>query len=120
MISNSCGSITQSIDLKTASLDLRYYLRFTSQISHDPYVLIGNYKRDQFVVDGGVLHQRTIGTQCTLKLGDRKVILLLACFSSPRFSMLELASEFQQFPFAFENCMFQFGISFSSLNRASN
>src|SRR5215204_5197621 len=101
MILNSCRSIPQRVDLKTAALDLRYDFRFTSQISHDLYAMISNYKRNQFVVDCRVLDQRAISTKCTLKLGERKVIFFFACFFILHPAMLKLARNLQQVSFAF-------------------
>src|ERR1041384_5284484 len=108
VISNSCRSITQRIELKTTSLDLCYYLGLSSQISHDFYTLIRNYKSDQLVVDCRVLNQRAIGAECSLKLRDRKVVLFFTRLLIFHATMLKLASNFQQLSFAFEKLQFKF------------
>ena len=79
MISNLCGSITQRVYLKTTFLDLRYNLRFSSEIPHDFNTFTRDDKRGQFVIDCRVLNQRAISAECRLELSKRKEIFLLTC-----------------------------------------
>ncbi len=108
VISNTCRSIAQRVELKTTSLDLGYHLRLRSEISHDFYTPIGNYKSDQLAVDCRVFNQRAIGTECSLKPRDRKVVLFFAGLFIFHAAMLKLACNFQQLSFAFEKLLFQF------------
>src|ERR1051325_7379013 len=109
-------SISQRVDLKTTALDLRHNFRFPSQTANYFDVLAGNDKRNQLVVDRGVLEEHALGTQRRLQPANREQIV--SCLICADATMLKLAHTFQHLVLAFEQFAFEFGVGLLNLNRA--
>src|SRR5690348_1880978 len=104
MMTNLHRSITQRVDLKTTTLDLRNNVRLSSQSANNFDALVRNHKRHQFVVDRRVLNQRAHAAKCFLQLVYREQVV--SCMISGRASMLKLARDVEQLAFAFEQLAF--------------